>query len=63
MNQPKEVLVETTLIPSTASILFQAPSSATVPALYMQKDIQKDMQKITKFCIELLLQGNRQKEL
>ena len=58
-NQPKEALVETTPIPSTASAPSQVLVSAPIPALYTQKDLQR----ITKLCIDLFLQGNRQEEL
>ena len=56
LNQPKEILVETTSTPSIASILSQVLASIPAPALY----IQKNLQKITKFCMDSLLQRNCQ---
>ena len=58
-NQPKEVLVETTSIPSTAS----APSEASALALATTLYTQEDLQRITKLYMDLLHQGNCQEGL
>ena len=58
LNQPEKAPIEITLTPSTASALFQEPVSALVPTLY----IKKDLQRITKFCIDSFLLGNCQEE-
>ena len=55
-NQAEEASVEITSTSSIKSALSQAPASALAPALYTQEDLQR----ITKLCIDLFLQGNRQ---
>ena len=58
-NQPEEAIVKTTLISSTASSPSQVPTLVPVPTLYTQKDLQK----ITKLCMDLFLQENRREGL
>ena len=55
-NQPKKASVERTPIPSTASAPSQILFSAPAPILYTQKDLQR----ITKLCMDLFLQENYQ---
>ena len=58
LNQLKEVAVETTPLPSTASALFQAPALASAPALYTQEDLQR----IMKLCMDSFFWGNYQED-
>ena len=56
LNQPEEVPVETIPTLSTGSALSQAPVLVPAPALYTQKDLQR----ITKLCMDSFFQENCQ---
>ena len=59
LNQPKKVLVKTTPTPNITNTPSQVLALVPIPNMYTQKDLQR----ITKLCINLFLKRNHQEEL